>query len=339
MGNITDVDVNELIQSKSIHELRPWIGNDGRAYIKVYDKKGTGDRKDTENYSDEQTCNAVFRKAEWAELDRCLKDFKKKDYHSGINDLINYELVRNLGGMVDTVSEWSDIRDALATQLHMDGVPPCDELDRGPLPITYSCCNLNIRALANNRSLGVAIDIIMVEMAIKKIYKSLDKILFTDNTYKYAGRDIYSYINHPNRNTEANFEGGMNWLAPDKTEHGIIQDVLGMKEAMIGNHFYGPFVMYIPPAYATVLDRYYKKIRNTIRKYIIDRKEISNIRIADLLPADNVLLVNMSKDTVRLLEVVPLTNIQWLTKYIVFTIQVPQIHSNANDPIGIVHMS
>jgi len=84
---------------------------------------------------------------------------------------------------------------------------------------------------------------------------------------------------------------------------------------------------------------------NTIRERILAIEGIQSIRTADLLTANHLLMVNLMSDTVRLLQAVPLTNIEysaegpWATNYSVFTIQVPQIRSDAKDQMGLVHMS
>ena len=63
------------------------------------------------------------------------------------------------------------------------------------------------------------------------------------------------------------------------------------------------------------------------------------------LPANNVLLVQMSSDVVRLVRGMGIQNVQWsvegnmINKFKVMTIQVPQIRSDQNGKSGIVHLS
>jgi len=69
------------------------------------------------------------------------------------------------------------------------------------------------------------------------------------------------------------------------------------------------------------------------------------IKVADHLPDDNVLLVEMRPETVRLVRGFDLQNVEWdtegkfITKYKVLTIQVPQIRSDQNGSCGIVHIA
>jgi len=72
---------------------------------------------------------------------------------------------------------------------------------------------------------------------------------------------------------------------------------------------------------------------------------INEIKVIDTLPADNVLLVQMTSDTVRLVKGMGLQNVEYAveagmaTKYKVMTIQVPQIRSDQNGKCGIVHLA
>ncbi len=310
MMNITAADVNKLIQSKYLHKLRPWIGDDCKAYISVY--KGSGDRSDTRNYYVEQVGNANLRKDEWIKLDKVIRDVETEE--SGINDLKNAGLVYNLGDM-DTI----------------------------PLPTDEELYSLNTRELETNRNRGLVLDTTKTERAAKKVLESLEEMLFTNKTCEYAGKKFYSYINHPHR-SEVKFEGEKNWSDSAKTPDGIIKDISNMKEEM--ENLSGPFVIYIPPAYKKLLNKYCNNSTkcNTIRDCILAIDErIEDIKIADLLPDNNILLVNMRPETVKLLQEVPLTNIKysqegpWSIKYSVFTTQVLQICLEKGQR-GLVHM-
>jgi hypothetical protein len=63
------------------------------------------------------------------------------------------------------------------------------------------------------------------------------------------------------------------------------------------------------------------------------------------LTADNVLLVQMTSDVVRLVRGMGLQNVEWategkmITKYKVMTIQVPQIRSDQAGRCGVVHLA
>jgi len=175
-------------------------------------------------------------------------------------------------------------------------------------------------------------------------------MLFTNTTYSFGETDdrsrnsIYSYINHPDRNTVTL---SVNWDASAKTAAQIIAEVISLKQTSINNYFYGPWVLYIPTAYETILDEDYDTTTpgTTIRDRILKIDGINRVKVIDTLPANNVLLVQMTSDVVRLVRGLGLQNVEWgvegnmITKYKVMTIQVPQIRSDQNGKTGIVHLS
>jgi len=83
----------------------------------------------------------------------------------------------------------------------------------------------------------------------------------------------------------------------------------------------------------------------TVRQRLLGIAGIKGIKVIDTLPANNVLLVQMTSDVVRLVRGMALQNVEWktegnmVTKYKVMTIEVPQIRSDINGKCGIVHMS
>jgi len=116
-------------------------------------------------------------------------------------------------------------------------------------------------------------------------------------------------------------------------------------------HFYGPYQLYIPSNYETVLDQDYNDSTSgvtgsdTIRARILKIASISGIKVIDHLASDNVLLVQMTRNVVRLVRGFGLQNVQWgeegnmVTKFKVMTIQVPQIRSDQNGHTGIAHIA
>ncbi|HUU87156.1 MAG TPA: major capsid protein, partial [Candidatus Glassbacteria bacterium] len=209
------------------------------------------------------------------------------------------------------------------------------------------------RVLAASRSLGNALDTITAERAARRVNEALEKMLFTDVTYGFGEKDdrnrnsIYSYVNHPDRNQVA-FTAN-HWDHAATTAANILADVLLMKTSAIAGLHYGPWQMYIPTNYDVKLDNDYDSLQtgttDTIRSRILKIAGISGIKVVDTLTADNVLLVQMTSDVVRLVRGMGLTNVEWdtegkfITKYKVLCIQVPQIRSDQNGKSGIVHMA
>ena len=340
----------------NIGAMQPFVDTKtGRSYVSIY-KGGNPDEKTSYLVQPIQT-NATLRRDEWKALDDALQ-MVKRERLGGVEDLISKGLTYNLGNaMGTTVLEWHDVSDAMEAELSMDA------LTRGkgdrvtfqhnylPIPIIHVDYEINARVLAASRNMGNPLDTTSAERAARRVLEKLEDMLFTDTTYSFGEVDsrsrntIYSYINHPDRNLVAI---GTNW--DDLTTSigaTIITQVVSMKQASLDDHFYGPWKLYIPSNYETILDLDYDSTTpgTTIRERILKIAGISGISVIDHLPADNVLLVQMSSDVVRLVRGLGLQNVQWkeegnmVTKYKVLTIQVPQIRSDMNSRSGIVHLS
>lgn len=353
-GGVQGQVANRLVAQGrlDVGQMRPFIGRDGRAYVTVYTG---GDRTNPKSYRTTpiQT-NATLRRDEWKALDEAILDVNRHRL-GGIEDLISAGLTYQLGNpMGTTVLEWHDVGDALEAVVSMDGVTR-GQNDRVqfqhnylPIPIIHVDYEINSRTLAASRSLGNPLDTTMAERAARRINETLEKMLFTDTAYSYGEKDarsrnsIFSYISHPDINDVTMSTKWDEETAP--LGETIVTDVIAMKQKSIDNYFYGPWKMYIPTAYETLLDKDYDPTTpgTTIRERILKIDGISGIKVIDVLPADHVLLVQMTPDVVRLVQGFGLQNVEWgvegnmLTKFKVMTIQVPQIRSDQNGKTGIV---
>ncbi len=326
--------------------MRPWLDEKtGKSKITVF--KG-GDVKNIENYINQDIhTNATLRPYEWRQLDEVLLPIVQTRLQ-GIADLKANNLIYNLGNaMGTTVLEWHDVSDALEAVMTMDGVTR-GENDRLeftahylPIPIIHADYEINARVLASSRSLGNPLDVSMAERAARKVADKLEKMLFTDKSYTFGGGTIYSYTNFLHRNT---IQLDSSWDNSGVTGKMIVNDIIEMKQKAIAAHYYGPYQIYIPVAYETILDQdYVDDHAGTIRQRILALDNIKGIKVVDTLTAENVLMVQMTPDVVRLVQGMPLQNVQWeeqgkfVTKFKVLTIAVPQIRADQEGHCGIVH--
>lgn len=355
-----EVKVSYSEGALNIGRMRPYLGNDGKIYVNMY--KG-GDPKKLTSYQEvcinhfPLTTNATLRRDEWKQLDERLMVIARERL-GGWQDLIDNGLTYNLGNaMGTTVLEWHDVSDNLTVEMTMDGITrgkndqPKFQTNYLPLPILHVDYEINSRHLEASRKLGNPLDTTLVEMAVRRIMERQEDMLFT-STYDYAfgtkdDRDrnkIYSYLSFPDRNT---VNLSIPWNNSAITPALILQDVLEMKQASINAYHYGPWMLYIPTAYETVLDDDYDTDTpgTTIRERILKISGIKGIKVIDHLTADNVLLVEMKSDTIRIINGFGITNVAekeefgMVSKYKVMAIQVPQIRSDQNGKTGIVHLA
>jgi len=330
--------------------MRPWIGKDGVPYVTVYTG---GDVKDHKSYKNMQVNAATLRRDEWKYLDEAVLKVSETRLN-GVADLIANGLTYDLGNaMGTTVLEWHDLQGDMEADMTMDGVSrargnrPVYQTNYLPIPIIHVDYEINARVLEASRSLGNPLDTTSAERAARAVSEKLETMLFTDAEYAWGTKDdrdrnkIYSYLNYPDINSVTL---AANWDAAGKTAAQILADVISMKQASIDAKHYGPWMLYIPTSYETVLDEDYNATTSgtTIRERILKIDGIKGIKVVDTLTADNVLLVQMTSDVVRLVRGLPVQNVQWqtegkfITKYKVMTIQVPQIRSDADGNCGIV---
>jgi len=340
-----------------IGRMKPFIDlNTGVAYITVC----TGDPRKKESYKAvplQTNATAVLQRDEWKALDEAIVEVARQRL-VGIQDLIDMGLTHNLGNaMGTTVLEWHDVSDAFEADLTMDGITrskgdrPVFQHNYLPIPIIHVDYEINARVLSTSRNMGNALDTTSAERAARKVSDKLEDMLFTDTTYGFGELDsrsrnkIYSYLNFPDRNQVAI---GTHWDDLVTTIGAtIVAQVQAMKQASLDDYHYGPWRLYIPSNYETIIDGDYDTTTpgTTIRERIMKINGITSIKVIDRMPVDNVLLVEMNKETVRLVRGLGVQNIQWseeggmLFKYKVLTIQVPQIRSDQNGRCGIIHMA
>jgi len=337
--------------------MKPWWDDEREAaFVTVF--KG-GDPAKEDNYYNIQVNAATLRRDEWKRLDEAVLGIAETRLN-GVQDLIDRGLVYNLGnGFGTTVLEWHDVSDALEAELTMDAITRAKN-DRVefqhnylPLPIIHVDYEINARVLATSRNMGNPLDTTMAERAARKVTEKLEQMLFTNTDYAYGTLDsrsrnkIYSYVNHPDRNQVTLSVG---WDDSAKSPKQILDEVRSLKQTSINAKHYGPWMIYIPTAYETVMDQDYEDTGNTssqitVRERIMKLEGINGIKVVDTLPADNVVFVQMTPDVVRLVRGMPIQNVQWgeegnmVSKYKVMTIQVPQIRSDANGASGLVHLA
>jgi len=349
-GSINN-ELAQLLNNKaSIGNLRPYIGDDNRSYVTNL-KTGGNPGIDSDWITQSITTNATLRRDEWKQLDAALIQVARARL-GGVQDLIDKGLTFKLGNaMGTTVLETHTVGDAMEASLTMDGITRSrnDRPEFGteylPIPILHVDYEINLRVLEASRSLGAALDTTSAEMATRRILEYQEDMLFTNMTYPFGGGTIYSYVNHPDRNT---VNLAVNWDAGACTAALILADVQNMKQTSMDNLHYGPWMLYIPSAYETVMDLDYQTGAvngQTIRERLLKIGNIQGIKVIDRLPANNVLLVQMTSNVVRLVDGLGLQNIQWkeegnfITKFKTLAIQVPQIRSDYNNKSGIVHMA
>lgn len=292
--------------------------------------------------------NLVLGYDDWKIIDDAVLSLAQKRT-GGIQDLISRGLTYNIGnGLGRTVLAYQDVSDINDAELTMDGISKGaqdrQEFDINylPLPIIHADFSYSTRELNASREGKIPLDTTMAEAATRKVLEKAESVLFTGaSSYKFGGGTIYGYQDFTNRNT-----GSLtaNWDASAATGATILADVQAMIQAAINDRHYGPFMLYVPTAYETVLGNDYSaQYGKSVRSRLLELDKLIDIKVSDWLTANNVILVEMQPDTVRIVQGLPIQAVQWEShggfkvNFKILTILVPQLRADQDDRAGIVH--
>ena len=342
-------DAASLLASAPQHP-KPFIADDGNAYALVYN--GKGDRGDISSYEQVPVNNASLRYDEWRRLDDSVQ--RVAEYQLvGIKDLREQGLVYPLGNaMGTTVLTWETMSDMGEAITSIDPIrrgvsdAPDFETKHLPIPVTYMDYQIGERYLQESRNRGNPISTINAERAARKVNEALENMLFGEKAVKtYGGGAIDTYLSFSGTNT---VDLDAAWDASGVTGEDIKDNILEMVQESINYKFMGPWMVYVPTAYQTKLGDDYSvsgASKMTIQQRVEAIEGIIKIKVAHSLPADTVLLVQMTPDVVELVDGLPIQNVQWNTEggfmhyYKVLTIQVPRLKADYNGNTGIVKLS
>jgi len=294
--------------------------------------------------------NDTLRKDEWKALDEELVKIATLRLPVA-RGLISRGLVYNINdGLGTTVLQYEKESDMSAAELNMDATTTGSE-DRAtyeiaslPLPVTHKSFRLNIRVLNASRKLGQAMDTTNVAIAMRKVAELIEDVTVNGSgTFTYGGGSLYGMANFPSRNQVTL---AANWDDSAKTGAMILDDVIDMKQASLDDRHYGPWGLYVPTNYEAKLDEDFKANSDlTIRQRLEQVNNIEFVQVADKLTADNVLLVELMPETMRMVVGLQPQVVEWeshgglQSHFKVISIMVPQPRADKDGRCGIVHLA
>jgi len=241
-----------------------------------------------------------LRKEEWIELDRVVLRAARYRLRAWA-DLAAANSFGGFNGMSKLILEHETMADVGEAIVDMDGVTdgrgdsPLFQLQGLPLPITHSDFFFSSRRLAVSRNTGTPLDTTMGEMAGRRVAETIEKTTIGNQTgVLYGGAStyvggygrssqVYGYTNYPDRliyNT-LHTPTGSNAAS-------TIADVLAMRQTLINNKFYGPFMLYHSTDWDTYLDNDYiltggNVATQTLRERLKAIEGIQDVRRLDFL--------------------------------------------------------
>jgi hypothetical protein len=291
----------------------------------------------------------TLQKDEWIMMDETLIEVARQRL-VGVGDLMSRGLRFGLpNAMGHTRLEWERVSDMTPADINMSGLSE-SEYDRVefdlvgmPIPIISKDFHINVRALAASRNRGEGLDTTQVSIAGRLVAEKIEDLLFVGGfSAGTALGTIYGYTNVPNRSTGSVVAS---WVTA--TGEQILADVLEMIALAYSKNMYGPFVLYVPlPVHVNMMADFKANSDKTTMQRVLELEPIQAVKASENLTASNVILVQMTRDVVDMVDGIQPTVIQWDEKggmqfcFKVMAIFVPRVKPGTfTSQSGIVHYS
>lgn len=300
--------------------------------------------------------NATLRLDEWRQIDARVNDVMRERL-TIVEDLRGAGLVTpvSLGTILRVTERMSDF-DQADVSYDGDTDPlndrPSFKRDVIPVPVIAKDFRLNWRQLDSSRRRGDPLDVTGAAIAARKVRDRLANVFVNgwasgpgSLTAPPDGQSIPGLITAAKRLLQAK---SASWAV---TTTDIIGDTLLMLGVAYNSNLFGPFNLYIPKNAWAALQQDYKAANPTSRTFlerILGMVDIKAVRPLDQLPADNVILLQLTEDVIDLTEAQSVTTVMWDKNPFVMMFRVlevggPQIKSietQAGTTInGFVHLS
>jgi len=328
------------------HALRPYIGEDGHHYQTVMNRDGTLRAVRLQN------ALATLRTDEWKEFDDVVVKVARERLNA-VADLQSAGLTKPIAaGFGKTVLQTDTQSDTNDAEVDMDGITqsandrPVYEPTFLPLPIIHKDFHFTARQIETSRQGNTPLDTTMIEQATRKVAEEMEKMLIGVSTkadqFAYGSGVIYGYTDFPSRITRTiTAPTASGW-----TGETFLDDVLSMMQDSRDVFHFGPWKLYVAPAWEKYLGGDFKTNSDkSLRSRVLETDKLTGITALDFLTNFDMVLVQMTSDVVREVSAMNMTTLQWPTQggmqinFKVMAIMVPQIRADQNSRTGLVHGS
>lgn len=287
----------------------------------------------------------VLRKDEWIQFDEKVVEIATQRLVA-VADLMSRGLTYNVPNALGvTRVEWETQSDLGPASVSMNGLSvgqndrPEYTLNGLPLPIIHKDFQINLRTLESSRKLGQPLDTTGAQLAARIVSEKIEELLFDGSSIAGTGFTIPGYTTHSSRNTGSTTAS---WAT--STGDQIINDILAMIAQAVGDHMYGPYMIYCSTAAMVNLgDDYKAESDKTILQRIREIPNIIDVKGTESLTSDEALLVQMTSDVVDMVDGIQPMVVMWeshggfLINFKVLAIMVPRIKADRSGQSGIVH--
>lgn len=302
-----------------------------------------------------------LRKEDWIQLDKRVQLAARQRLRAW-TDLASRSSIGGFNAMAKMTYEYEAMSDPGEAIVDMDGIAqgrtdsPLFKLRSVPLPITFSKFWFSERRLAVSRNSGMPLNIAQGEAAARRVAEMIEQTLIgevTGVTYGTQSAGVtahdgnstqYGYKTFPPRLTKTDLT-----VPTGSNPEATVQDVLEMRQQLLNNRFYGPWMLYHSTDWDTYLDNDYARLGGsnanmTLRDRLRKIDGIEDVRRLDFLDDTfTLLMVQMTSDVAEAIDGMPITTFQyeelggWKKCFMVAAIQVALLKKDYNDRTGILH--
>lgn len=304
----------------------------------------------------------------WQMIDRAVLR-ASRDRLAAWNDLMGANSFGGFDGMSitglikDTMTDPGDAKVDMDTLSDDFNDHPLFTPDILPLPIIHAGSSVSERRLAQSRNGGVPLDTTLIESSGRRCSETLEKMtigmtdlstLTIGSSTDFTRRGIYGFRTQPDRITKTDITASGSFVPST-----FVNEIIAMIELARAQKFFGPFVLYYSTSWDQFLARdYYAQVTaagiinptQTVLQRVEQIKKIQSVRSLDMFTStDELLLVQMTSETVRAVNGMEFTTVQWTkdggaqTMLRVMGIKVPDLRaqyvgqSTTTRKCGIVH--
>lgn len=307
--------------------------------------------------TDPLATNTTLRKDEWEQIDSRVNDVMRERL-TIVEDLRAAGLVTPISvGTILRVTERLEDFDTAEVSFDGDTAPQRNKAnfkrDVIPVPVISKDFTINWRQLEASRKRGDPLDVTSAAMAARKVRDQLQNLFAvgfgsgpgSNPQNSSDGQSIPGLTTHANR-----MIGTITQDWDDGTNPTPVADVQAFLQLAYASNFFGPFNIYVAKNYWAPIQADYSSAKgdNTIMQRILDFVDVRAIRPLDHLPADAVVMVQMTEDVLELTEAQAPTTVQWeknpfVMNFRVLAVAGPHIKNTETSlgttKVGIVHAS
>jgi len=328
--------------------MRPFVEN-GRAWYNRFDPD-----KGKEVVLPYTVTNgaAVLTRDDWIHFDREVMEAARPKMRF-VADLqaagLNYNVPN---GMSKTVLQYYRMSETTPATTSMSGLKrgtndaPVADFVNLPLPIIHKDFRVDSRMLLVSKNGGMPLDTTNLRLAAARVGEEIERLhLGTAASFSFGGGTVYGARNFPGRITGSITIPTTGGWVPRTAVTQILAAIQSARNEFHG----GPYLVYFSPAWEQYLEDDYvpgtSNSTDTLRDRLSRHGAVSSISIADFLPAWDVLIIEKTPETMRVVTGMEIQTLQWSEQggmdlyWKVMAIKVPQVREDIYGATGVIHLT